>query len=157
FVDNHEFLIPLTNQSGFLNFFEIKVDLGDGAFDFFDMPFTGTRLNLPLTILSGSGLNWINVENTAATAPVTITGSNGTDFLHVAFHVQDLRTALGAVNIIAGSGHTSLKLNDDVSTLTDQYTATSTDVHSLLSGDITFNHLSWLDIWGGKGVKTYNV
>jgi hypothetical protein len=110
-----------------------------------------------VTVNAGPGNDFIQIDDTAAGTPVTVNLGNGNDRVDVGLRASDLGAIQGPVTVHGGSGADTLALSDTFSTANGSYAITGSSVARTGSAMISYDHISQLMIWGGRGNNAYNI
>ncbi|MFL5245771.1 MAG: beta strand repeat-containing protein [Gemmataceae bacterium] len=132
-------------------------------------PFAGVNYSglAGLTYSGGAGPNSVNVQSTAAGAPVTVTAGSGTDSVDVGaidFDSSHLGNQFGSLDpvrarvTVNGNGaSTTLNVDDTAVITTQTYTIDSSNVNRTNSPGIGYSALSFLNAYTGFGSDTVNI
>ena len=105
----------------------------------------------------GAGNDTINVESTAAGAPVTINLGSGIDTVNVSPTARRLDNIQGYVTVNGGSGTGALILDNQSEPSADPYILSSAAVSHTVGGGIDFYAVGAVTLNGGAGNVTYTV
>jgi hypothetical protein len=108
-----------------------------------------------ITINATSGDDSVQIEDTAASTPVTVNLGDGTDSVNVGFPGLNLDTVQGPVTVHGGSGFDSVSLFDGSHATNATYTVTGSSVSRPGFGGLTYDHIGFMRLGGPKG--TVNV
>jgi hypothetical protein len=110
-----------------------------------------------VTVAATTGDDTVNVENTVAGTPVSISQGSGTDTVNISPTAHLLSNIQASVNVNGGSGFDGLTINDSADGADALYTLGSSSVGNSFSSPITFSLQNSVVVTGGNQRNEYDV
>ena len=110
-----------------------------------------------VTVTSASGPASIDIENTIAGEPVSLSLGSGTDVVNISGTAHNLNNIAGPVTVIGGTGAETLNLDDQADTATTTYNLAGSTVQRTGLALIGFTGKVATVLNGGTGADTYNL
>jgi hypothetical protein len=110
-----------------------------------------------ISVNAGPGDDQVQIDDTVAGTPVTVSLGNGNDTVNVGGPSGDLGTVQSPVAIHGGSGSDGLAIVDQNNAADTSFTITDSSVSRLGSATISYDNIALLVVWGGAGNNAYNV
>jgi hypothetical protein len=115
--------------------------------------------NITSIAINTSNQNFtVNIEQTLASAPLTVNLGSGTDTVNVSPGAHNLINIQGAVTIHYGTGTDRVNVNDQAYSATQTYIMTASSVSRPGAALITYGPgINFVNINAGSGNNTYNI
>jgi hypothetical protein len=109
----------------------------------------------PTSLVTGTGDDVVNVENTTGALNVTLGGVHDTvNFSPVAHFLQNV---LGDVNVYGGDGTETINVYDQANGGNNNYWLTGSSINRTYTGTIAYQHVAAVNVFGGKGAEHYHI
>jgi hypothetical protein len=108
--------------------------------------------------MSNTAFFALNIEQTLASAPLTVNMGTGDDTVRVSPFAQNLDNIQGAISVHYGTGTDTVDVHDQANSADQTFTMTDSSVSRTGSALISYGYaINAVNIFGGSGNNTYNI